>query len=258
MKNVKLIHGDCLEKMKDIPDGSVDLILADPPFNLVSKMGNSIHLFRQSEVTGNDTYSDITMSYDVNFDQSKWINIAVAKVKKGGHFIIFNDWENMGCIAKTLRCNSFKVKSLNHWQKTNPQPAEWKRRFVPGREYFLHSIKPGAYTFNVKSIHHGVFTMSLTPGKEKMLSNHPNQKPIKLISDLICILTNEGDTVLDPFMGSGTTGVACVNLNRKFIGIELDDFYFDDACNRIDPTYRKPEDKKIDNYLDKFFKAKGK
>ena len=70
---------------------------------------------------------------------------------------------------------------------------------------------------------------------------------------LIKTYTNEGETVLDFCMGSGTTGVACVNLNRNFIGIELDEFYFDDAAVRIDPTYRNPRDKKIDDMLDRFF-----
>ena len=70
---------------------------------------------------------------------------------------------------------------------------------------------------------------------------------------LIKTYTNEGDTVLDFCMGSGTTGVACVNLNRNFIGIELDEFYFDDAAIRIDPNYKNPKDKKIDDILDKFF-----
>lgn len=82
---------------------------------------------------------------------------------------------------------------------------------------------------------------------------HPTQKPVALMEYLIKTYTNENDTVLDFCMGSGTTGVACVNLNRSFIGIELDEFYFDDAAIRIDPTYRNPKDKKIDDMLDKFF-----
>ena len=231
-----LLQGDCIERLNEIPNNSVDAIVTDPPFNLVGKMGGSIHLFRQSEKDGNNTYNDKTMDYDTGFEQLTWIKTALKKLKKGGHIIIFNDWENMGDISKELKKNKVKVKSLNHWQKTNPQPSEWKRRFVPGREYFLHAIIPGKYTFNLDSIHHGDFIMGLTPGREKKLGKHPNQKPIQLMEELVKILTNENDIVLDCFMGSGSTGVACRNTNRNFTGIELDEKYFEIAKQRIEDS----------------------
>lgn len=229
---IDLIQGDCLDAMKDMPDNSIDAIVADPPYNLVGKI-DEIHLFRQSEVRGNKSHTKESMDYDINFNQFEWLDIAVKKLKKGGHFIIFNDWENMGDIAKYLKVKKIKVKSLNHWQKTNPLPSEWRRRFVPGREHFLHAVKPGKYSFNTESIHHGDFVMGLTPKREKSNGSHPNQKPLKLMEEIISIITNDGDVILDPFMGSGTTGVACVNLNRNFIGIELDKEYFKLAENRI-------------------------
>ena len=233
MVKTKLLQGDCSEKLIEVQDNSINAIITDPPFNLVGKMGGSIHLFRQSKKDGNNNYNKKTMDYDTGFDQITWIKTALKKLKKGGHLIIFNDWENMGDISKELKANNVKVKSLNHWQKTNPQPAEWKRRFVPGREYFLHAITPGKYTFNLDKIHHGDFIMGLTPGKEKKFGKHPNQKPIQLMEELIKILTNKGDTILDCFMGSGTTGVACKNLERDFVGIELDKEYFEIAKERI-------------------------
>jgi len=233
---MRLLQGNCLERLREIPDNSVDAIITDPPFNLVGKMGGSIHLFNQSKQDGNKNFDKDSMNYDTGFDQITWIATALKKLKKGGHIIIFNDWENMGDISKELKVNKIKVKSLNHWQKTNPQPAEWKRRFVPGREYFIHAIVPGKYTFNLDKIHHGDFIMGLTPGREKLFGKHPNQKPIKLMEELVKILTNENDIVLDCFMGSGSTGVACKNLNRDFIGIELDEKYFKIAKQRINDT----------------------
>ncbi len=139
----------------------------------------------------------------------------------------------MGDIAKELRRLKIKVKSLNHWQKNNPCPAEWKRRFVAGREYFLHCTKGGKNTFNVDKLHKGCFNYPLTKPSEKSFGKHPNQKPLNVLTEMLEILTNEGQTVLDPFMGSGSTGVACKNLNRKFIGIELDENYFKIAQDRI-------------------------
>lgn len=228
----ELYQGDCLVIMDSlIAKGiTVDAIIADPPYNVVEKAKGKIQLFRQFD----SIHTKENMDFDSNFNQLNWLKTAVKLLKKGGHLIIFNDWENMGEIAKELRRLKIKVKSLNHWQKTNPLPAECPRRFVPGREYFLHSLKQGQYKFNVDKIHHGEFKMGLTPNSEKQFGQHPTQKPIELMKDIISILTNEKNVILDPFMGSGTTGVACKSLKRKFIGIELDEKYFNIAKTRID------------------------
>ena len=135
---IKLYNGDCLKVMDDLISKSVkvDCLIADPPYNLIGKIGD-IQLFRQNRIDKNDTYTKDSMDFDIDFDQIKWLSRIKKIVKKGGNIIIFNDWENMGDIAKELRKQNIKVKSLNHWQKINPQPAEWQRRFVTGREYFL-------------------------------------------------------------------------------------------------------------------------
>jgi len=231
---VDLYNDDCLSVMDTLTSKGVivDTIIADPPYNLIGKM-NSIHLFRQDKKYNRKSHCKETMAFDVAFDQITWLGKAVKLLKKGGHLIVFNDWENMGDIAKELRKLKIKVKCLNHWQKLNPLPAEWQRRFVPGREYFLHAVKQGAYTFNTDKVHHGSFTMGLTPNSEKYFGKHPTQKPINLMTDILSILTNKGDLVLDPFMGSGTTGVACKSIERNFIGIEIDEKYFDIAETRI-------------------------
>lgn len=232
-ENLWLMQGDCLERMKEIPDGSVDAIICDPPFNIVEKIGKNMHIFRQALKQENSSISESSMAFDIGFDQISWIKYASSKLKKGGNFIVFNDWENMGEIAKEARNCGLKVKMMGHWQKPNPTPAEWRRRFVAGREYFLHLTKGGKNTFNTDSLHFGEFNIPLTPKSEKSHGKHPNQKPIRLMSELVKILTNDGDCILDPFMGSGTTGVACANAGRKFIGIELDEGYFEIAKNRI-------------------------
>ena len=233
MSDIALMQGDCLERMKEIADGSVDSIICDPPFNIVEKIGEDIHLFRQAAKNKDSTISKESMSFDIGFDQISWLSVAAKKLKKGGNFLIFNDWENMGDIAKEARRIGLKVKCLGHWQKTNPMPAEWRRRFIAGREYFIHLSAGKGNTFNTEAVNNGCYEMPLTKISEKSSGKHPNQKPVKLMRDLIEVLTNDGDLVLDPFMGSGTTGVACVNLNRNFIGIELDEGYFKIAEERI-------------------------
>lgn len=232
---IKLMLGDYLERLDAmIEEGvKVDAIITDPPFNIVEKIGKNIHLFRQAEKQKDASISRGGMSFDIGFDQYTWLERIPKILKKGGNLIIFNDWENMGDIAKKLRSHKIKVKCLNHWQKSNPCPAEWGRRFVAGREYFLHCTSGGKYEFNVDSLHKGVFNYPLTRQGEKKDGKHPNQKPLNLMGELISILSTEGQTILDPFMGSGSTGVACKSLNRNFIGIELDETYFNVAVKRI-------------------------
>ena len=229
----EIMNLDCIEGMKLMADGSVDAIITDPPYNLVEKKGGNLHLFRQSEVRDNNFYSKESMFFDTGFDQISWLSEANRVLKRGGHFIIFNDWENMSQLSAELKRLKVKVKCLGHWQKTNPQPAEWKRRFVTGREYFLHAIKNGKYTFNVDSLNKGVFEMGLTKMSEKKHGRHPNQKPLDLMEEIIRIVTNEGDVVLDCFAGSGSTNVACKNTNRNCIGIELDQRFSEIARKRL-------------------------
>jgi site-specific DNA-methyltransferase (adenine-specific) len=232
-KSIWLMKGDCLERTQEIEGGSVDTILCDPPFNIVEKIGKNIHLFRQGEKQADSSISRDSMAFDVGFDQVSWLESATEKLKKGGNFIIFNDWENMGEIAKEARRLKLKVKMVGHWQKPNPTPAEWRRRFVSGREYFIHLTKGGKNTFNVDKLHFGEFKIPLTPKSEKSFGKHPNQKPLRLMRELVKILTNGGDTILDPFMGSGSTGVAAKSLGRNFIGIELSKGFFELAKDRI-------------------------
>jgi DNA modification methylase len=231
-----LMNGDALKNMDLLIKRGVkvDSIITDPPFNIVEKIGKNIHLFRQSEQQKDASITRDNMSFDVGFNQMEWLERIPKLLKKGGNLIIFNDWENMGDIARALRKYKIKVKCLNHWQKNNPCPAEWGRRFVAGREYFLHCTNGGKYTFNTEKLHKGEFHYPLTKPSEKKAGKHPNQKPLNLMEELISILSNNNQTILDPFMGSGSTGVACKNLNRKFIGIELDENYFNIAKERIE------------------------
>jgi len=232
---VDIFNEDCILVMdRMISEGvKVDAIITDPPFNIVEKIGKNIHLFRQAEKQKDASISAESMSFDVGFDQLSWLQKIPKILKRGGNLIIFNDWENMGDISKTLRSLKIKVKCLNHWQKTNPCPAEWGRRFVAGREYFLHCTYGSGYAFNVDKLHKGDFTYPITKQSEKKLGKHPNQKPIALMQDLISILTNEGDVVFDPFMGSGSTGVAAKIINRGFVGAEINKGFYKIAKERL-------------------------
>lgn len=224
MKN--LINGDSISILDNIDINSVDAIITYPPYN-ISRDNN----FKTMGRTGIDFGE-----WDKKFDLTSWIKKAEPLLKKGGNIIIFNDWKNMSYITKALEDNGFEVKDLIRWKKTNAMPRNRDRRFITDYEVAVWAVKKGGkWTFNRLSDTYEIpeIVGGLTPKSEKLNGGHPTQKPIYVMKWIIERLTNEGDIVLDPFMGSGSTGVACKELDRSFIGIELDETYFNIAKNRI-------------------------
>lgn len=222
----QLYNRDSLQFMKEIPANSVDAIITDPPYN-ISRDNNFTTMGRAGIDFG---------EWDKDFDLTSWIKVAEPLLKKGGNIVIFNSWKNMTNITKSLEENGFEVKDLIRWKKTNAMPRNRDRRFITDYEVAVWAVKKGGkWTFNRLSDTYEIpeIVGGLTPKSEKIEGGHPTQKPVYVMKWLIERLTNEGDVVLDPFMGSGTTGVACKNLNRKFIGVELDENYYNIAYNRI-------------------------
>lgn len=216
-----LIHGDCLEEMKKIPDGSVDLVLTDPPYNIARD--NNFDTMGRAGIDFGE--------WDKNADILSYINQVFRVMRKGGSFIVFNDWKNLGDIAKESKDQGFDTKDMLRLEKTNPMPRNRDRRYITDFECAIWFTKPKAkWTFNRQdpAYQRPKFVHSIDKGL------HPTQKSLGLMSELVTIHSNEGETVLDCFMGSGTTGVACKNLNRKFIGIEKDESYFNIAKERIE------------------------
>ena len=205
----------------------VDAVITDPPYNVsrdyqlgFSNMGRS----------GMD-YG----KWDYNFNQKEWIKEISILVKAGGAMIIFNDWKNLGDISKQLEKYDFIVKDIIRWEKRNPMPRNVERRYVTDCEFAVWAVKEGEkWTFNKpKEIGYlkPVFTTGIVPGGKKRL--HPTQKHLEVIEQLVKIHTNEGDTILDPFLGSGTTALACKKTNRNIIGSEIDKKYYDITMGRL-------------------------
>lgn len=220
---LRLMHGDCLERMKEIPDGSVNLVLTDPPYNIARK--NNFHTMGRSGIDFGE--------WDKGFDLFSYIDIAVKKLNKNGSFVVFNDWKNLGAIAEYAESVGFVTKDMLRLEKTNPMPRNRDRRYIPDYECAVWFVKKGAeWIFNRQDekYQRPKFVHSIDKGF------HPTQKSLGLMGELVLIHSNEGDTVLDPFMGSGTTGVAALNCGRKFIGIERDDTYFEIAKRRIEDS----------------------
>ena len=212
MSNVTLYNGDCLELMKEIPNGSVDLVLTDIPYGEVNRKSNGLRNLDKGK-------ADI-----VTFDLKELTETLCDKT--GGSIYMFCGTEQVSTIRATMIEKGLSTR-LCIWEKTNPSPMNGQVIWLSGIECCVYGKKKNA-TFN-EHCKNTVFRFPTVKGKL-----HPTQKPIDLMKYLIEVSSNENDTVLDPFMGSGSTGVACVNTNRNFIGIELDKNYFETAKCRIE------------------------
>jgi len=217
---IDLRLGDCLEVMRFIPDKSIDLVLTDPPYNIARN--NNFSIMGRAGIDFGE--------WDKGFDLFSYIDQVSRILKKDGSFVVFNAWRNLGSIADYAEKQGFNTKDMIRLEKSNPMPRNRDRRYITDYECAIWFVKNGAkWTFNRQDSKYQrpKFVASIESGL------HPTQKNLSLMENLVKIHSNQGDMVIDPFMGSGTTGVACKNLNRKFIGIEQDANYFEIAKNRI-------------------------
>ena len=222
----RLKQGDSYQLIKEIPDQSIDLILTDPPYNLKPySTGNLKCQWRR----------------DFNNDIAPWddkpLNIPALKkefkrvLTPQGNIFIFTTYHLMGEFHR-LFDPDFDTFQIMVWHKTNPPPKIRKSSFLNACELICCVWNKG-HTWNFKSqkTMHNFFESPICMGKERL--SHPTQKPVKLLRHIIEIASQPGDHVLDPFMGVGSTGQACLELNRRFTGFEIDKKYFNMAKNRI-------------------------
>lgn len=218
---LNLINGDCLEAMKDISDKSVHLVLTDPPYN-ISKDNNFDTMGRAGIDFG---------EWDKNVDLFTYISDVKRVLHPDGSFIVFNDWRNLGAISEFANSQGLITKDVLRLEKSNPMPRNRDRRYVTDYElavWFTNTNAKWVFNRQDPAYQRPKFVCPVDKGL------HPTQKSLKLMTELVNIHSDSGQTVLDCFMGSGTTGVACVNTNRKFIGIEKDEGYFKIAKERIE------------------------
>ena len=262
----KVIFGDCYEALKEIDKNSIDLILTDPPYIISKESGMNTHYNNIKENEDNDIefvktekewnnykkennilddnnkekyikYGSIYgKKYCVKTDYGEWDNEFTIdildgfikeyynKLKKGGTLIVFFDIWKITDLKNLLEKYNFKQIRFIEWIKTNPQPRNSKVNYLTNcREIALLGIKGSRPIFN-SSYDTGIYNYPLQGGKNRF---HPTQKSLLLFEDLIKKHSNENDVVLDTFLGSGTTAIACKNTKRNFKGCEISSEYYE-------------------------------
>ena len=243
----KIIHGDCLEELHKLPDESVDLIFADPPYGLAKKKGlgwkYSKHITLQEtwDIFGKDEFFEFNL---------KWVAECWRVLKHGGSFWVSGSFHNIYQLGFILQHMDAKINNSIVWFKPNAQPNITCRMFTESCEHLVWAVKNHSktkWTFNYEDTKHkiddnlnpkgkqtrNVWSIPLTSKKEKWAGEHPTQKPTELLRRVILSSSKEGDLVLDPFVGSGTTSAVAKSLGRNSIGIDKDKKYLEIAKKRL-------------------------
>ncbi len=209
----KIIHGDCLQVMKQLPDKCIDLVLTDIPYN-ISQESNGLR-----EIDYGDWDKNISPELVL-----KWVQQMI-RLSKNGVYIFCGD-EQFSDIFKECKKNDLITRKYE-WLKTNPNIMNGQHFWLSSGELCVCAKTRGGY---FKGNCEKAYKISTAPTDRV----HPNQKPIEILKNMLEKSSKEGDIILDPFLGSGTTAVACKDLKRNFIGIETSKEYCDIAQKRLD------------------------
>ena len=240
LDSIKLIHGDCVTGMQAMQPESIDLVFADPPYFL-SNGGTSCSGGKRVKVDKGDWDKPLTPAEMHDFNL-KWISECYRLLKVTGSIFVSASFHNLFDVGQCLNEAGFITRNVITWQKTNPPPNLGCRCFKHSTEFIVWAVKDKSKHFFdydlMKQMNGGtqmtdVWSGSLTPKSEKFLGHHPTQKPLYLLDHIIQAASKPGDVVMDPFCGSGTTGVSAVRHGRKFIGMELSKEYIELSRKRI-------------------------
>jgi modification methylase len=243
-----IIQGDCLEELARLPDRSVDLVFADPPYNL--QLGGELLRPDNSKVDAVDDEWDRFESFEAYDVFTKaWLRECRRVLKDDGALWVIGSYHNIFRVGATLQDLGFWLLNDIVWRKSNPMPNFKGTRFTNAHETLIWAAKSRGgrrYTFNYDAMKmandelqmRSDWTLPLCTGEERLKDEtgakaHPTQKPEALLHRVILASTRPGDVVLDPFFGTGTTGAAAKRLGRRFIGIEREEAYIRVATDRI-------------------------
>ena len=245
----KLIIGDCIKEMSKIKDQSVDMIFADPPYNL--QLSKSLLRPDQTNVKGVNHSWDKFNSFEA-YDKftKEWLYQCKRILKDDGTIWVIGSYHNIYRVGAIIQNLGFWILNDIIWNKTNPMPNFKGNRFTNAHETIIWASKSkkSKYTFNYKAMKvnnddkqmRSDWSLPICSGNERIKklgkTLHPTQKPEFLLHRIIISSTKKNDKILDPFLGTGSTGVVAKRLGRKFIGIEKNKEYMKYAKNRIKET----------------------
>ena len=232
--NFDILHGDCNEVLLSLDQDSIDCIFSDPPYFLSTGKGTVTINGRPIKFDKGE-WDRVRPVEEVHEFNSKWIAACRRVLKPNGTIWVSGTYHNIFDVATCLQEQGFKILNIIVWQKSDPPTTFTDQRFNFSAEYIIWARKEQkvAHYFNydlMKAMNGGVHMPDVwripAPGMwEKKCGKHPTQKPLRLLYRIILACTHEGDTILDPFAGSCTTGIAANLLGRKFIGIDQSEEY---------------------------------
>jgi len=245
----EILKGDSFKILAQLEPGTFDFIFADPPY-LLSNDGLSVKSGKQVSVNKGDWDKSQGFDEDLEF-HLRWISLSKVLLSSNGTIAISGTRHSIYKCGIALEMLGFRILNEIIWFKPNGAPNLTGRNFAESHETIIWASKSkkSKHTFNYEAMKvyddsgdklksegkqmRDVWSIPTTPMREKEHGKHPTQKPIELLERLVLACTKEGDLVLDPFCGSGTTGVASVMHNRKFVGIEKESAYTKLAISRI-------------------------
>ena len=249
MKNYRLYHDDCLKILEEIPENTFDMIFADPPYMLSN---GGITCQNGQVVSVNKGKWDKSQGFEQDFEfHKKWLSACKRVLKKNGTLWVSGTYHSIYSCGFAMQLLGYHILNDISWFKPNASPNMCCRYFTASHETLIwaRKDKKTKHTFNYELMKNGDFSSDFikkpntqmrsvwvigTPKKsEKTFGKHPTQKPLDLLERIILASTNEGDLILDPFMGSATTGVAALKHNRKFVGIEKEKEFVELAEKRL-------------------------
>lgn len=231
-----VLRADSRDVIKRIPDNSIDFILTDPPYNLGQHSTGNIPLPGRSAMN-----NDVAQWDMVDFNPEEWADEFIRILKPTGNLFIFTSYNQIGrwynCLDHRFDTSNFMI-----WHKTNPAPKIFKAGFLNSCEMiFTCWNKKHTWNFISQAEMHNFIESSICMKPERLDNpKHPTQKPVSILKKMIEIASNPDDIIFDPFMGVGSVGVAALNLNRRFIGVEIEDNYFRAAQKRIETVMMQP------------------
>jgi site-specific DNA-methyltransferase (adenine-specific) len=240
-ENASVYKGDCLEIMQSLPEASVDMVFADPPYNL-SNDGFTVHAGKRVSVNKGKWDKSFGPEKDFEF-HFKWIEACKRVLKDNGTIWISGTYHSIYACGYALQIQNFRFLNDISWFKPNASPNLSCRMFTASHETLIWASKSKKtkHIFNYSEMKNGnfpgdkiknpgkqmrsVWSITTPTSSEKIYGKHPTQKPLALLDRVVIASTNPGQVILDPFCGSATTGVSALLNSRKFIGIDMDEEY---------------------------------